>query len=163
MDDDYVREIYRDSYHRLVGQLFGICGDLTGAEEVVQEAFVRAMTHGRSFRRADNPQAWLRRVAINVQRNRWRSSQVAARLSSKVQSPRPLLDLSPDHVALIAALRTLPAEQREAIVLHHIADLPVHEVAESLSVPEGTVKARLVRGRAALAVLLADREEERHA
>jgi len=162
VDDDYVREVYRDSYHRLVGQLFGICGDLASAEEVVQEAFVRAMTHNRSFRGADNPQAWLRRVAINVQRNRWRSSQVHVRLASRVQSPRPVLDLSPDHVALISALRTLPAEQREAIVLHHIADLPVHEVAESLAVPEGTVKARLARGRAALAVLLTDRDEEHH-
>jgi len=36
VDDDYVREVYRDSYHRLVGQLFGICGDLASAEEVVQ-------------------------------------------------------------------------------------------------------------------------------
>ena len=159
MDDEYVREVYRDSYHRLVGQLFAICGDLTNAEEVVQEAFVRAMTHNRSFRGADNPQAWLRRVAINVQRNRWRSSRVHARLSSRVDQPRPELDLSPDHVALIAALRTLPVEQREVIVLHHIADLPVHEVAESVGAPVGTVKARLARGRAAMALLLTDVED----
>ena len=56
----------------------------------------------------------------------------------------------------MAALKQLPETQRQALVLHHIADLPVHEVARETGAPEGTVKARLSRGRAALAVLLAD-------
>ena len=46
--------------------------------------------------------------------------------------------------------------QRQVLVLHHIADFPVRDVAHEIGVPEGTVKARLSRGRAALAVLLAD-------
>ena len=54
------------------------------------------------------------------------------------------------------ALRRLPDAQREAIALHHLADLPVHEVAATLGVPTGTVKARLSRGRAALATLLTE-------
>ena len=54
----------------------------------------------------------------------------------------------------MAALRRLPLAQREAIALHYLADLPVAEVASSLGVPVGTVKTRLSRGRAALAVLL---------
>ena len=54
------------------------------------------------------------------------------------------------------ALRRLPEAQREAIALHHLADLPVHEVAATLGVPTGTVKARLSRGRAALATLLTE-------
>ena len=56
----------------------------------------------------------------------------------------------------MAALRQLPAAQREAIALHYLADLPINEVAAATGVPVGTVKARLSRGRAALAVLLAD-------
>ena len=74
-------------------------------------------------------------------------------------------DLPADRLALLAALRTLPTGQREAIALHHLADLPVHEVATTLGVPVGTVKAWLSRGRARLAVLLdvtVDQEEERH-
>ena len=59
-------------------------------------------------------------------------------------------------LGLLAALRLLPAPQREAIALHHLADLPVHEVAEAVGAPVGTVKARLARGRAALAELLSD-------
>lgn len=60
------------------------------------------------------------------------------------------------HVALIAALKKLPEAQRQAIVLHHIADLPVHQVAAEVGAPTGTIKARLARGRAALAELLAE-------
>jgi RNA polymerase sigma-70 factor (ECF subfamily) len=63
---------------------------------------------------------------------------------------------SANHVALVAALKQLPEAQRKALVLHHIADLPVQDVAREMGVPEGTIKARLSRGRAALAVLLAD-------
>jgi RNA polymerase sigma-70 factor (ECF subfamily) len=71
--------------------------------------------------------------------------------------------LSADRVALVEALRQLPYEQREAIVLHYIVDLPVGAIAVQLGVPEGTVKARLSRGRSRLAPLVhefADDTEE---
>ena len=60
----------------------------------------------------------------------------------------------------MTGLNRLPAAQREAIALHHFADLPVHEVAALLGVPTGTVKARLSRGRAALAGLVSERADE---
>jgi RNA polymerase sigma-70 factor (ECF subfamily) len=56
----------------------------------------------------------------------------------------------------VAALRQLPEPQRRALVLHHVCDLPVHEVAAEVGAPEGTVKARLSRGRAALRTVLGD-------
>jgi RNA polymerase sigma-70 factor (ECF subfamily) len=56
----------------------------------------------------------------------------------------------------VTALRQLPEAQRRALVLHHIADLSVQDVAHEVGVPEGTIKARLSRGRTALAALLAD-------
>lgn len=56
-----------------------------------------------------------------------------------------------DRVALVAALRMIDAEQRRAIVLHHLCDLSVDEVARETDAPTGTVKARLARGREALA------------
>lgn len=164
MDTDLVRQVYAASYRRLVGQLYGVCGDLGEAEEVVQEAFARAIQHERKFRRADNPEAWLRTVAVNLSRSRWRPRILGERLQRKAhraESSQP--DLSPDHVALVAALKQLPAAQRQVIALHHLADLPVHEVAEAVGAPVGTVKARLSRGRSALAELLADREEASHA
>jgi RNA polymerase sigma-70 factor (ECF subfamily) len=59
-------------------------------------------------------------------------------------------------LALREALQKLPEAQRTAIVLHHLCDLPVDEVAAEVGAPVGTVKARLSRGRAALAELLGD-------
>ena len=57
----------------------------------------------------------------------------------------------PDRLALIAALRAIPAEQRRAVVLHHLAGLSVEEIAHETGAPTGTVKSRLARGRRALA------------
>ena len=64
--------VYDASYRRLVGQLYGVRGDLAEAEDVVQEAFERAVAQGRRFDRLDNPEAWLRTVAVNLARTRHR-------------------------------------------------------------------------------------------
>jgi RNA polymerase sigma-70 factor (ECF subfamily) len=76
------------------------------------------------------------------------------------------VDVGPEHVAIVTALQELDAGQREAVVLHYLADLPVAEVAVQLGVAEGTVKSRLARARDRLAALLDDTgddtEEARH-
>jgi RNA polymerase sigma-70 factor (ECF subfamily) len=162
-DSDAVRAVFEASYRRLVGQLYAVCGDLTEAEEVVAEAFARAVQHQRTFVRLDNPEAWLRTVAVNVSRTSFHRRRRAA-LPIRDDVRHPALD--DDRLALMAALQQLPVAQREAIALHYLADLPIHEVAAAIGSPAGTVKARLSRGRAALAVLLADNqdasEEARH-
>ena len=163
-DSDTVRAVFEVSYRRLVGQLYAVCGDLVEAEEVVAEAFARAVQHQRTFARLDNPEAWLRTVAVNVSRSRFRR-RLRLVDGDRTVARHPALD--DERLALMAALRRLPAAQREAIALHYLADLPVHEVATATGVPVGTVKARLSRGRAALALLLADApdtsDEVRHA
>jgi RNA polymerase sigma-70 factor (ECF subfamily) len=160
---EFVREVYDASYRRLVAQLLAFCGDRASAEDAAQEAFVKAIGQGSRFAALDNPEAWLRTVAINHLRNRWRRTRLWSALAPKLRAEattRPAL--SPDHVAVVEALRRLPQELREAVALHHIADLTVAEVAKTLGVPEGTVKTRLVRGRAQLAALLSDHEESHH-
>ena len=160
---DRVRAVFEVSYRRLVGQLYGVCGDLTEAEEVVAEAFARAVQHQRTFAQLDNPEAWLRTVAVNVSRTRRRRARMAAE-RERTETRQPVFD--DERMELMTALRRLPLPQREAIALHYLADLPVNEVAECLGVPVGTVKTRLSRGRAALAVLLTvapdANEEARH-
>lgn len=160
MAEDLVERLYDSSYPRLVGQLYGVCGDLAEAEDVVQEAFVRAVQHGSRFARMDNPEGWLRTVAVNVARTRHRRRQVGDLLLRRsAVSPASTGEHADDtdgRDRLVAALRRLPAAQREAIALHYLADLPLHEVAATVGSPVGTVKARLSRGRTALAVLLAD-------
>ncbi|WP_169789863.1 sigma factor-like helix-turn-helix DNA-binding protein [Actinoplanes subtropicus] len=117
----------------------------------MREAFARVLAAPRSFLDAEEPERWLRVAALNVARTRYRRRWVFDRLvrSGRVEIAREAAPgLSRDRVALLAALRRLAPPTREAVVLHHLADLPVAEVAATLGVPEGTVKARLARGRA---------------
>jgi RNA polymerase sigma-70 factor, ECF subfamily len=153
VSDIEIQDLYAVSYRRLLGQLIGVTGSLAEAEDVVQEAFVRGLDHPRRLLGADNPEAWLRTVAVNLARSRWRRAQRLIGLAPRlVEKPR---DGDPEgHVVLLQALRSLPAGQREVIALHHLADLTVEQVADTLGLPTGTVKARLSRGRAALSTLL---------
>lgn len=155
-----VREVYDVSYRRLVGQLTGVTGDPNEAEDVVMEAFVKAVRSAGEFAGLDNPEAWLRTVAVNAARSRWRRRRWLRESARRIDlRDTSYADLGPDRVDLLVALRRLPLAQREVIGLHHLADLPVAEVADTLGIPVGTVKARLSRGRAALAHLLEDHPE----
>ena len=156
-DEGDIQDLYVASYRRLLGQLIGVTGSVAEAEDVVQEAFVRGLDRPGRLLGADNPEAWLRTVAVNLARSRWRRAQRLLGLAPRlVEEPR---DGDTDgNVVLLQALRKLPAAQREVIALHHLADLTVEQVAATLDVSTGTVKARLSRGRAALASLLV-REE----
>ncbi len=153
-DDAHVREIYEASYRRLVTQAYAIAGDRVEAEDAVQEAFARAVASGGRFRQVDNPEAWLRTVALNVIRRRWRRARLFLSLSPRLATPSDVPGISEDHVAVVDALRALPFQQRETIALFYLGDLSVQEIAATLSIAEGTVKSRLTRGRAALAGLL---------
>jgi RNA polymerase sigma-70 factor (ECF subfamily) len=155
VSDIEIQDLYATSYRRLLGQLIGVTGSVAEAEDVLQEAFVRALDHPRRLLGADNPEAWLRTVAVNLARSRWRRAQRWVGLAPRlVEEPR---DGDTDgHIVLLQALRNLPAGQREVIALHHLADLTVEQVAETLGLPTGTVKARLSRGRAVLSTLLVE-------
>ena len=81
---DSLHELYDASYGRLVLQLYALCGDLADAEDAVQEAFVKAIGQGRGFARVQNPEAWLRTVALNQLRNSWRHAKVVRRFVASV-------------------------------------------------------------------------------
>lgn len=151
-DSGYVRDIYEASYRRLVTQAYAVAGDRVEAEDAVQEAFARAVAAGERFRRVENPEAWLRTVALNVVRRRWRRATMFRLLSPKIATPSDVPGISEDHVALIEALRAVPFQLREALTLFYLADMSVEQIASTLGVADGTVKSRLSRGRAALAV-----------
>lgn len=98
----------------------------------------------------------MRRVAWRLAVSRLRRARVGVGLLRRQGPPPDEPALSPDRVALLAALRQLPEAQRRAVVLHHLCDLSVEQVAAETGAPTGTVKARLSRGRTALALLLTD-------
>ena len=152
-----LREIFDASYRRLVVQLYAVTGSFDEAEDLVQEAFVRAAANGRRFLAVDNPEAWLRTTAVNAQRSRWRKLRNGRRAQQRLLPPRDPAGLE-DHLEIIDALRALPEEQRHVIALHYLADLPVDQIAAELGVPSGTVKSRLSRARQALASSLAGTE-----
>ena len=152
-------EFYSGAVGRLVGQLFPVTGDLHEAEEVVQEAFTRAAARWSRLRDYDVPEAWVRRVAMNLAADRGRRLQRQARALLRTGPPPSVPPASVEAMALAEALRTLPMHQRQAIVLHHLVDLPVEEVAATLATPTGTVKSWLARGRRTLAARLGEPEE----
>lgn len=154
-DRGAIQVLYAASYQRLVLQLYPMTGDLNEAQDVVQEAFVRLLATPSRLASLDNPEAWLRTVAVNLARSRWRRGKLLQRLLRRLDpEPAQLPGVSADHLALVSALRQLPAGQRAAITLHYLADLPIREVAETLQISAGTVKSRLARGRNTLAALL---------
>jgi RNA polymerase sigma-70 factor, ECF subfamily len=156
-----VREAYQAHYRRLVAALYALTGDHAEAQDLVQEAYARALARPRQFLDVADPEAWLRTVAMNLARTRWRRRRLFDTLVRSGRVARPVETIpgvDPNRVALVAALQQLSQATRETIVLHHLADMSVHEVAAALGVPVGTVKARLSRGRAMLAALLSDGE-----
>jgi RNA polymerase sigma-70 factor (sigma-E family) len=150
-----IQEIYEASYRRLVVQVYAVVGDLVEAEDAVQEAFARAVAAGGRFARVDNPEAWLRTVAVNVTRRRWRRGRLFTGLAPRLATPASTPAASEEHLEVVQALRKLPLSQRETLAMFYLADLSVDEIATTLGVAPGTVKSRLNRGRAALAALLA--------
>lgn len=158
-DIDDLRELYAAAHARLVTVVASVTGDVTEAEDCVQEAFARAMPRWRRVARYDDPEAWIRKVAINLARSRWRRAVRGTQLHRQAARPADVAPLSPDHVALLAALKQLPDEQRDAIVLHYLVDRPIEEIAARQGVAVGTVKARLSRGRRALAARLGLHDE----
>ena len=149
-----VAEAYRAYYRRLVAVVYATTGNYAEAQDVVQEAFARALDRPRQFLEVADPLAWLRTVALNYARQRWRRGRVFQRLLRLSQPEETVPGLSGDHTDLIRALRQLPRPTRETVVLHYLLDLPVTQVAEELGVSVGTVKSRLSRGRVALGVLM---------
>ena len=156
-----LNELYNASYRRLVVQIYAICGNLAEAEDAVQDAFVTALRTRSQLTRLHNPEAWVRTVALNRVRHRWRHASVVRRYQAKVPGPQGPVAVGPEHVAIVTALEAVDADQREAVVLHYLADLPVADIAAQLGIPEGTVKSRLSRARTRLAGLLDDTEDDR--
>lgn len=153
----FIRELYAARYRRLVGQLVGVAGDVATAEAVVQEAFMMAVRQPRAYRRLDDPEVWLRTVAVDAARSRWRRTSLRRAAASGPATTRgPAEELSADHLAILGSLGRLPRMQRDVVALHDLAGLSVEQVAETLRVPTRAVRTRLSRGRESLRSLRAD-------
>ena len=154
-------EFYRDTRQRVLQYLYAASGgDLAEAQDAAAEAYARAWQRWSQVSTFADPEAWVRVVAWRILANGWRKMRGRLLAYRRHGPPDASPPVNEDGVALVTALRQLPPEQRMALVLFHIVELPVAAIAEQTGVPIGTVKARLSRGRQALAALLRTTESE---
>jgi RNA polymerase sigma-70 factor, ECF subfamily len=145
---------YDATWARTVTCAYAVTGDLGAAEEAAQEAYIRLWPRWSRISAYDDPGAWVRQVATRQAISRWRRLRKARDLLARSRPADAAPPPDETSVALVAALRRLPEPQRRALVLHHLAGFSVADIAGLEHCPEGTVKARLSRGRAALVPLL---------
>ncbi|MBZ9596909.1 RNA polymerase sigma factor SigM [Streptomyces yangpuensis] len=164
-DPDAFGELVRRHRDRLWAVALRTLGDREEAADAVQDALVSAYRAAHTFRGDSAVTTWLHRITVNacLDRARKAASRRTAPLDDterlerllepheSAEAPAERQDL---HRQLLAALRTLPDEQRAALVLVDMQGYPVAEAAHLLDVPTGTVKSRCARGRAKLLPLL---------
>lgn len=158
-------DFYERSYSIVVGQVFLVTTDRGEAEEATQEAFARLWSCWSQVSRYEKPEAWVRRVALNVAMKRWRRGDQLAQDAYAATGLVSEAATTGDRLDLIAGLRRLPASHRQAFLLHHVVGLSVQEVADEMStrlapVRPGTVKSWLHRGRGELGNALSSEEIE---
>jgi RNA polymerase sigma-70 factor, ECF subfamily len=152
--------LYRSAYRPVLKLAYVLCGSWTIAEEVTQEAFLRALPR---LERLDNPHGWVRCVAANLARSRLRrlgaEMRALGRLAARPVPPSTESELLPAELDRFwAEVRNLPPRQAQAIAYHYLEDRPVREVAELMGCSEGTAKALLHQARQRLARRLLDGE-----
>ena len=157
-----VEALFRSEYRSLVRLAALLLDDRGAAEEVVQDAFVQLQVGWDRVRDPARAPAWLRSAVLNGARSRLRRRGVRRRHLQAVpvhhESAAEGAERSDEHRRVMAALRTLPPRQREALVLKFYAELSEAETAAAMGVSAGSVKTHVHRGLAALERLL---EEER--
>jgi RNA polymerase sigma-70 factor (ECF subfamily) len=114
--DEGFETLYHTRYSALAAQLYAYLGDATEAEDVVQEAFVRAWQRWDRIGRFDDPVAWVRRVAWNLATSRRRHLLVAARARLRLSPPAVTEPVRPDHVAVVAGLQRIGDRYRRVLV-----------------------------------------------
>ena len=149
---------YREHRDGLVRLCFLTTLDLEVAADAAQEAMLRAFGRWATLK-DEMPLAWVRRVALNLCRSRWRRAQRELHLLPRLYSVPP--SPSTRDLDLVGTLRSLPDRQREAVVLRYWGDLSVEQCASVMAVSVGSVNQHLSRARSALrsSGVLASEEE----
>jgi RNA polymerase sigma factor (sigma-70 family) len=130
----------------LVRTLRPIVGD--EAEDVAQDAMLELFRHWDRISRYEAPEAWLRRIGIRAGVRRRTRNIDRPRLEQRhaLLEARPVVE-DPTVSLVASVLAELPKPDREALVLHHLADRPLDEVADRLGSSEAATRVRLLRAR----------------
>ncbi len=163
MDDRQFEALYEQYANDVLRVSYFYLGDRQQAEDVTQDVFVRLLTNAPDLE-PGKEKAWLLKVALNRCRDIWRAAWV-----KRVVLGSPALELTPapdqmddrlEKQELMAAIRRLPVDFRDTILLHYYQGYSITEIADMLNVPEGTISSRLSRGRKKLEEILKEREAQ---
>jgi RNA polymerase sigma-70 factor (sigma-E family) len=156
--DRAVTELYSTHYRSLVRLAALLVRDVGTAEEVVQDSFVAMHGAWRRLRDSEKALSYLRQSVVNRSRSVLRHRIVVDRNAPKPAPDEPSAEHGAfallDRSAVIAALRTLPPRQREALVLRFYADMSEAQIADAMSISRGAVKSHTARAMQALRVVL---------
>jgi RNA polymerase sigma-70 factor (sigma-E family) len=157
--DHAVTGLYLTHYRPLVRVAALLVHDLATAEEIVQESFVAVHAAWRRLPDADHALSYLHRSVVDRSRAALRQHVVVDKIAPRLTPDLPANHGPADHdpmvieverSAFISALWTLPARQREIVVLRYFADLPETQIASATGISEGAVKAHAARAMSSL-------------
>lgn len=149
---------FTSQYPQVVRVLTVVVRESAAAEDLAQEAFIRLHRRWSRISMYESPEAWVRRVALNLSFS-WRRREgrrpALEQSHAPTGSPQGSSDLQVD---IRRAVAELPKRERALIALYHLEDRPISEVADLLDMSPGAVKVGLHRARARLATVLHDQE-----
>ena len=150
---------YRREYAAVATLTMVLTRSRSAAEDIAQDAFLRAHRDWKSVGNFDNPEGWVRRVATNLALSRFRRMRAEAKALMRLQPGSATTQMSPEATEFWAEVRKLPARQAQVVALHYVEDRSVDEVADLLEITPGSVKTHLHRARQTLGTRFGSREE----
>ncbi|MFL5797461.1 MAG: RNA polymerase sigma factor [Actinomycetota bacterium] len=144
-------DFFRAEYRSVARALVIVAGDALGAEDLAQEAFVRAYERWDRVRVMGSPAGYVYRAALNLHRSRLRRAAVALRHRRGTGSPEAAADIGPElQHEVREMLASLPRGQREALMLVEWLGYPAGEAARILGVRPASVRGRIHRARVSM-------------
>lgn len=148
-----LEQIFRDYYQLIYRVAFSQVKNHADAEDITQEVFLKIIRHDMRYQSMEHERAWIVRVTINLCRDllksKWHKTSVSMEEVSEVQrgSCENFTEIQDD---MMWEVLQLPEKYRNCLYLFYYEDYSIKEIAQSLEMPENTVKTNLKRGRQAL-------------
>jgi RNA polymerase sigma-70 factor (ECF subfamily) len=148
-----LEQIFRDYYQLIYRVAFSQVKNHADAEDITQEVFLKIIRHDMRYQSMEHERAWIVRVTINLCRDllksKWHKTSVSMEEVSEAQrgSCENFTEIQDD---MMWAVLQLPEKYRNCLYLFYYEDYSIKEIAQSLEMPENTVKTNLKRGRQAL-------------
>lgn len=169
-DDASRRELFEIFYRRTYAAVFAILRHRESAEDITQDAFIKAFQNITRLREKEKFGLWLAAIATNLARNHLKREKRLYYSGNPVEPEAGSAEITPssteeqvireEEIARVrAALRTLPPEQYQVVIMQYFYDLKLAEIARLLKISPGTAKSRLFRARVRLSRVLEPKED----